>query len=43
MLLFGLSNKVLCILAAQGAAKIPEVKIGDTRKKCRTLIQTART
>ena len=30
--MMGLSNEVLCILVAQGAAKLPEVKIGDTRK-----------
>ena len=28
----GLSNEVLCILVAQGAAKLPEVKVEDTKK-----------
>ena len=28
----GLSNEVLCILVPQGAAKLPEVKVGDTKK-----------
>ena len=28
----GLSNEVLFILVAQGAAKLPEVKVGDTKK-----------
>ena len=28
----GFSNEVLYILAAQGAAKQPEVKVGDTKK-----------
>ena len=26
----GVTNKVLCILLAQGDAKLPEVKVGDT-------------
>ena len=30
--LMGLSNEVLCIFVAQGAAKLPEVKGGDTEK-----------
>ena len=28
----GLSNEVLCMLVAQGAAKLPEIKVGDTEK-----------
>ena len=28
----GLSNEVLFIHVAQGAAKLPEVKVGDTKK-----------
>ena len=28
----GRSNEVLCILVAQGAAKLPEVKVEDTKK-----------
>ena len=28
----GLLNEVLFILIAQGAAKLPEVKVGDTKK-----------
>ncbi len=28
----GLSNEVLCILTAQEAAMLPEVKVGDTKK-----------
>ena len=28
----GLSNEVLCILVAQGAAKLPKVKVGDLKK-----------
>ena len=27
----GLSNEVLCILVAQGATKLAEVKVGDTK------------
>ena len=30
--LSGLSNEVLCILAAQGAAKLPNVKAGGLKK-----------
>ena len=32
MPLMGLSNEVLFILVAQEAAKLPEVKVGDTKK-----------
>ena len=28
----GLSNEVLCILVAQGAANLPESKVGGTKK-----------
>ena len=28
----GLSNEVLCMLVAQEAAKLPEVKVGDSKK-----------
>ena len=28
----GLSNEVLFILVAEGATKLPEVKVGDTKK-----------
>ena len=28
-----LSNEISCILVAQGAAKLPEVKVGGLRKK----------
>ena len=28
----GLSNEVLCILVAQGASKLPEVKFRDTKR-----------
>ena len=28
----GLSNEVICILVAQGAAKLPEVKVGVVKK-----------
>ena len=28
----GLSNELLLIHVAQGAAKLPEVKVGDTKK-----------
>ena len=31
----GISNEVLCILVAQGAAKLPEVKVGDTKQNPR--------
>ena len=31
----GLSNDTICMLVAQGAAKLPEVKVGGTKKKIR--------
>ena len=30
--LLGISSKILCILVAQGVAKLPEVKIGSPKK-----------
>ena len=30
--MIGHSNEVLCIFVAQGAAKLLEVKVGDTKK-----------
>ena len=30
--LMGLSNELLCILVTQGAAKLPEVKVGYTKE-----------
>ena len=35
----GLSNKVLCILVAKGATKLPNVKVEDEEKKSGTRTQ----
>ena len=37
----GLLNEVLCIYVAQGATKLPEVKVGDRKEKSRTQPQVA--
>ena len=36
---FGLSNKILCILVAKGAAKLREVKFGGLKNKSSILIR----
>ena len=37
----GLSNEVIFALVAEGAAKLPEVKVGDTKKRSGTRTRAA--